>query len=197
MRQLKLSFYKKETRVEFKSAIARIKLPVDTVLAGENYKLHPVITDSSFRISEAIFQEQEVDRIFLPFGVSGFSCNHSISESFWVKVTARQKAQSRIVDLQLFDDGGKRVATVEGLSLRPVNISGLRNAIAKQNTVRAAPADCLYRLGWEKAELPESAAELGNWLLLSGQGLHIRLSVLRNENSWARGTYRQFSRCCM
>jgi len=139
-------------------------------LSGENYKLHPVITDSSFRISEAIFQEQEVDRIFLPFGVSGFSCNHSISESFWVKVTARQKAQSRIVDLQLFDDGGKRVATVESLSLRPVNISGLRNTIAKQNTVRAAPADCLYRLGWEKAELPASAAESGNWLLLSDKG---------------------------
>ena len=161
---------KRDSSDEFRSAIARIKLPVDTVLAGENYKLHPVITDSSFRISEAIFQEQEVDRIFLPFGVSGFSCNHSTSESFWVKVTARQKAQSRIVDLQLFDDGGKRVATVESLSLRPVNISGLRNTIAKQNTVRAAPADCLYRLGWEKAELPESAAELGNWLLLSDKG---------------------------
>ena len=80
------------------------------------------------------------------------------------------KAQSRIVDLQLFDDGGKRVATVEGLSLRPVNISGLRNTIAKQNTVGAALADCLYRLGWEKAELPASAAELGNWLLLSDKG---------------------------
>ena len=42
--------------------------------------------------------------------------------------------------------------------------------MTKQNTVRAAPADCLYRLGWEKAELPESAAELGNWLLLSDKG---------------------------
>ena len=67
------------------------------------------------------------------------------------QVTARQKVQSRIVDLQLFDDGGKCVATVKSLSLRPVNISGLRNTFAKQNTVRAAPADCLYRLGWEKA----------------------------------------------
>ena len=161
---------KRDSSDQFRGAMARIKLPVDTVLAGESYQMHPVITDSSFRISEALFQEQEVDRIFLPFSVSGFSCNHSTSETFWVKVTARQKAQSRILDLQLFDESGKRVAIVEGLTLRPVTISGLKNTMAKQNTMRAALADCLYRPGWEEAELPSSAAELGNWLLLSDKG---------------------------
>ena len=86
---------KRASNEKFGTAMARIKLPAETVLAGDNYQLHPIITDSGFRIAEAIFREQEVDQIFLPFGVSEFICDQSTIGSVWVKVTARQKAQSR------------------------------------------------------------------------------------------------------
>lgn len=160
----------REPNDKFGSAMAHIRLPVEAILTGDTYHLHPVITDSSFRIAEAIFQEEEANRVFLPFGVSGVSCDHSTTGSVWVKVTARQKAKSRVVDLQLFGETGERVATIEGLTMRPVPISSLKNSIAEFNTKSAAFTDLLYFPAWEEVELSEPTAEAGNWLLLPDNG---------------------------
>ena len=160
----------REPNDKFGSAMAHIRLPVEAILTGDTYHLHPVITDSSFRIAEAIFQEEEANRVFLPFGVSGVSCDHSTTGSVWVKVTARQKAKSRVVDLQLFGETGERVATIEGLTMRPVPISSLKNSIAEFNTKSAAFTDLLYYPAWEEVELSEPTAEAGNWLLLPDNG---------------------------
>ena len=48
---------------EFGTALARIELPAEAVLPGDSYRLHPVITDASFRIAEAIFQDEDADQI--------------------------------------------------------------------------------------------------------------------------------------
>ncbi|MEM7269867.1 MAG: type I polyketide synthase, partial [Pseudomonadota bacterium] len=111
------------------AAFARIKLPVEANLAGDRYRLHPVITDASFRIAEAIFPDEDLEQIHLPFGISGFSCDHAASDTVWVKATARQQAQTRVVDLELFDDDGKRVAAVEQLTLRSVPVFSLKRAM--------------------------------------------------------------------
>ena len=107
---------------EFGTAFARIKLPDEVELPGDSYRLHPVITDASFRIAEAIFQDEDADHIHLPFSISGFSCDHAASSSVWVKVTARQQAETRVVNLEIYDEYGKRVATVEQLTLRSVPV---------------------------------------------------------------------------
>ena len=160
----------RESNDKFGTAMARIRLPAEAVLTGDTYHLHPVITDSCLRIAEAIFQEEAVDRVFLPFGVSGFSFDHSTTGSVWVKVTARQKAQSRVVDLQLFGETGERVVTIEGLTMRPVPISSLKNNIAELNTKSATLTDWLYYPAWEEVASPESTTEAGNWLLLPDNG---------------------------
>ena len=61
------------------AAFARIELPAEANLAGDRYRLHPVITDASFRIAEAIFPDEDLEQIHLPFGISGFSCDHAAS----------------------------------------------------------------------------------------------------------------------
>ncbi len=156
---------------EFGIAFARIKLPDEAELPGDSYRLHPVITDASFRIAEAIFQDEDADHIHLPFSISGFSCDHAASSTVWVKATARQQAETRVVNLEIFDEYGKRVATVEQLTLRSVPVFSLKRAMAKPFKTSDILNDWLYHLVWEETLLPKALADVksGSWLFLPDQ----------------------------
>ncbi len=149
------------------TAFARIELPAEAVLPGDSYRLHPVITDAGFRIAEAIFADEDPEQIHLPFGISGFSCDHAASGTVWVKATARQQAQTRVVDLELFDDTGARVATVEQLTLRSVPVFSLKRAMTAPRATSDVLNEWLYQFVWEPSEAT-SEGELpeGDWLVL-------------------------------
>ena len=150
------------------SAFARIKLPTEANLPGDSYRLHPVITDASFRIAEAIFPDQDLEQIHLPFGISGFSCDHAASDTVWVKATARQQAQTRVVDIELFDDDGERVATVEQLTLRSVPVFSLKRAMTNPRATSDVLNEWLYQFAWEETEDTSKQPILtdGDWLVL-------------------------------
>ena len=167
----------------FGTAFARIELPEKAVLPGDSYRLHPVITDASFRIAEAIFQDMDGEQIYLPFGISGFSCNHAAGGIVWVKATACQHDKTRVVDLELFDEDGKRVAFVEQLTLRPVPIFSLKRAISNPLVPTDILNDWLYHFVWEDIQAIEVtnsvAAKSGKWLLLEDQsGITTLLSTI-------------------
>ena len=157
---------------EFGTALARIKLPDEAVLPGDSYRLHPVITDASFRIAEAIFQDEDADQIHLPFSISGFSCDHAASETVWIKAKARQQAQTRVVNLELFDETGERIATVEQLTLRSVPVLSLKRAMSKPFETSDVLNDWLYHLVWENSDLPSDLvnSKKGSWLFLADKG---------------------------
>jgi acyl transferase domain-containing protein/NAD(P)-dependent dehydrogenase (short-subunit alcohol dehydrogenase family) len=149
-----------------RSAFARIELPAEAILPGDSYRLHPVITDASFRIAEAIFSDADVEQIHLPFGISGFSCDHAASGTVWVKATARQQAQTRVVDIELFDDDGERVATVEQLTLRSVPVFSLKRAMTKPRATSDVLDEWLYHFQWEETEATDAGKTDGEWLIL-------------------------------
>ncbi len=154
------------------TAFARIELPAEANLPGDSYRMHPVITDASFRIAEAIFPDEDLEQIHLPFGISGFSCDHAASGTVWVKATARQQAQTRVVDLELFDDSGARVATVEKLTLRSVPVFSLKRAMTKPRASADVLNEWLYQLVWEEDEvtLDDTPSTDGDWLVLMDGG---------------------------
>ncbi len=154
------------------SVFARLDLPAEAVLPGDKYRLHPVITDASFRIAEAMFPDQDLEQIHLPFGISGFSCDHAASGTVWVKATAREHAQTRVVDLELFDDSGDRVATVEQLTLRSVPVFSLKRAMTKARASSDVLNEWLYTFDWELDDEPpqEAPPQAGDWLVLEDAG---------------------------
>lgn len=162
-----------EPNADTGTAFARIELPAEAVLPGDKYRLHPVITDASFRIAEAIFPDEDMEQIHLPFGISGFSCDHAASGTVWVKATARQQAQTRVVDLELFDETGARVATVEQLTLRSVPVFSLKRAMTKPRASSDVLDEWLYQFAWEQDEAIAASAvspEIGDWLVLPDSG---------------------------
>jgi acyl transferase domain-containing protein/surfactin synthase thioesterase subunit/acyl carrier protein len=160
------------------TAFARIELPAEANLPGDSYRMHPVITDASFRIAEAIFPDEDLEQIHLPFGISGFSCDHAASGTVWVKASARQQAQTRVVDLELFDDAGARVATVEQLTLRSVPVFSLKRAMTKPRASADVLNEWLYQFVWEEDEvaLDDTPSTDGDWLvLMDGGGIGVEL----------------------
>jgi len=168
-----------ESDGEYRSAFARIELPDDANLPGDSYRLHPVITDASFRIAEAMFPDEDVENIHLPFGISGFSCEQAASGPVWVKASGRQQDQTRVVNLELFNESGERIATVEDLTLRSVPVFGLQRALAKPRASKDVLNEWLYQFVWEQddedtvntAALNTTALNTtaldGDWLVLT------------------------------
>ena len=131
-----------------------------------------VITDACFRIAEAIFPDEDPEQIYLPFGISSFSCDHAASGTVWVKTTARQQSQTRVVDFELFDDDGVRIATVEQLTLRSVPVFNLKQTMTKPRASSEVLNEWLYQFEWEQTEaLAGEAGETdGDWLVLQDTG---------------------------
>jgi len=157
---------------EQSSAFARIELPTEAVLPGDSYRLHPVITDASFRIAEAMFPDEDVDQIHLPFGISGFSCEHAANGTIWVKATGRQQDKTRVVNLALFDKNGVRIAAVDNLTLRLVPVFGLRRAMTKPRASKEVLDEWLYEFTWEVDETQTVNSEMpaAQWLVLADAG---------------------------
>ncbi len=152
------------------SAFARIELPAEADLPGDSYRLHPVITDAGFRIAEAMFPDEDVEQIHLPFGISGFSCEQSASGPVWVKATGRQQQQTRVVNLELFNEAGERIATVEDLTLRSVPVFSLQRAMSKPLASKDVLNEWLYEVIWEEdtQEAEQVAGQTaGEWLVLA------------------------------
>lgn len=149
------------------SAFARIELPTDANLPGDSYRLHPVITDASFRIAEAMFADEDAEQIYLPFGISGFSCEHAANDTVWVKATGRQQDQTRVVNLELFNEAGERIATVEDLTLRSVPVFGLQRAMTKPRASKDVLDEWLYHFIWEQEDIADAPALDAEWLVLA------------------------------
>ncbi|MDB4222561.1 SDR family NAD(P)-dependent oxidoreductase [Granulosicoccus sp.] len=162
-----------ESDSEFGSAFARIELPAEAILPGDSYRIHPVITDASFRIAEAMFPDEDVEQIHLPFGISGFSCESAASGTVWVKASGRQQNQTRVVNLELFNENGERIATVENLTLRSVPVFSLQRAMTRPRASKDVLNEWLYEFVWEESEdgpVVDKTVAAGDWLLLSDKG---------------------------
>jgi len=163
-----------------RSAFARIELPAEAVLPGDSYQLHPVIIDASFRIDGALFPDDDVEHIYLPFGISEFSCTQAAGDTIWVKATGRQQNKTRIIDLELFNEDGLRIAVIENFTLRSVPVFSLQRALTKPRASKDVLSEWLYEFTWEEdsedAEAITDNTDNDKWLLLSdAQGIAAEL----------------------
>ena len=181
----RLGFESHNTEV---GVFARIELPEDAVLPGDRYRLHPVITDASFRIAEAMFADEDVEQVYLPFGISGFSCEDAAGGTVWVKASGRQQDKTRVVNLELFNTAGERISSVENLTLRSVPVFGLQQAMTRPRASKDVIGDWLYQFVWEpldakpmstalpnsiqltSSNTPQNQGSTEDWLILTDEG---------------------------
>ena len=151
--------------------LAQIELPKEALAAGESnaYSLHPVLLDASFRVAEALFSEGEKEEIYLPFTIGKIRCAEVPIGSLSVRATGVERERTRSVNLDVFDQDGKCVATIEEFLLRSVSVFGLQRETASSR-VTDILTEGLYQLHWQqKPSNDERVADnlSGTWLILA------------------------------
>ncbi|MEZ4867748.1 MAG: type I polyketide synthase [Caldilineaceae bacterium] len=156
-------------------ALCRMRLPAEVVDA-DAYLLHPGLIDSCFQLPYTIITADETET-FIPFSIERFHFYRRPTSTLWCHVRLRPTAPAAaddsrvIVDIQLFDEGGQRIAAVTALEGRKV----LRHHL---QALRPA-TDWLYALTWQAQPHPQASklvTSFGNlpagsskWLILAGR----------------------------
>jgi acyl transferase domain-containing protein/surfactin synthase thioesterase subunit len=176
------------------TALAHVRLPKPARIPGEAdvYHLHPVLMDACLRVSEALFQDLEADRLYLPFGLTALHVWGATNDAVWVRASGVQHVdqETRVVDLQLFDEAGALVATVGGLMLRAASVDALRRQADLARQSSNVLTNWLYQLTWQPKDQSERQSApvkpSGPWLILAddrGVGMQLARQLEQRHES--------------
>ncbi|HYX99686.1 MAG TPA: sulfolipid-1 biosynthesis phthioceranic/hydroxyphthioceranic acid synthase, partial [Mycobacterium sp.] len=145
------------------TVLAEVGLPPSIRSQGTDYGVHPALLDACFQSVAAhpAIHAAGIGGLMLPLGVKRLQTYGPASNIRY--------AYSRVIsadptwveaDLELLDEHGAVVVTVEGLQIG----SGSSESANRQRVLN----DRLLTIEWQKRELPESSqTEAGNWMLIT------------------------------
>jgi len=117
-------------------ALGQIHLPDALQAENGEYFLHPALLDAGFQTLNAALPAQQ--ETFLPLAIERLTFHARPGPMLWSAARIRDNRSERVsADLQLFDEHGGLVATVEGLQLKSAS-----------RLERAAWQDWLYEIVW-------------------------------------------------
>lgn len=118
------------------------------------YHLHPVLLDACFQSLGACFSEG-TEEAFLPIALDSLTIGARPCPATLLCRARRQPSDSAemlLADLELFDDQGQWIATIEGARFRKTRAEALGNKAA-------VDTDDLYQISWKLQPLPEMVAK--------------------------------------
>ncbi len=153
-------------------AVGRVELSPEHA-DDDAYVVHPALLDACFHLFGPVLAAGGVagagTDIFVPVGVEGFTAHLPAGSRVWARAMLRPGRPDAVAvgDLHLYDDAGRLVACVHGLSLRRAPREVLR-ALGG----RPRHADSLYEPAWIPAERSSRSAgdAAGTWLVLGDRG---------------------------
>lgn len=147
-----------------REALGYIKIPDSISLDG--YHLHPALMDACLQVIGTVTEAEA--GVYLPVSIETFSLFQTQSDRLWTHVTIQDSQRSQITaDLALYNDAGKLVARLSGLSLQYLSLPSLRRLIdlpPQENIDR-----WLYKIDWEAKALLSNSSLASNdtWLIFA------------------------------
>ncbi|MEO1399840.1 MAG: type I polyketide synthase [Cyanobacteria bacterium J06635_1] len=143
--------------------IGQIQLPEGVESAP--YKLHPALLDACFQIVGLAIDSTAQD-LFIPVEINHLTLYAPLSPTLWCRTQNLQllnNNQRLSTDIELFDENGALVATVQGFSLKRVSRSALERMLQPDFD------QWLYRLDWQPVSPPptHSPVSTDHWLLFT------------------------------
>jgi acyl transferase domain-containing protein/acyl carrier protein len=172
---------------------AQISLPpLISRAEAAGYYLHPVLLDGTFQLSSLLWthptfssEPKDPPALYLPVGIEQMHINGQAGEQWWARAQARSWASPQqetfSSDLNLVDDDGRQIATVQGLTTRRVTRQTFWRSLYphQQHT--------LYHLRWHLKGLAPSAKKAstgtGHWLVF--------VPCVQMEEAWTTHFHRQ------
>ena len=158
-------------------ALALVSLPGPLLSEAESYSLHPILLDACFQLLSSALPEADGADAYLPQSFERLSFYGGAVTRVWGFARLREGNEpgGRVGDLCLFDDDGRVVAKVEGLSLGCVNrgqwralVEGLRREVADAPAAPAARPDTSELLPGQGEIVGRAQAEFGRLRVQTG-----------------------------
>ncbi|TSC24492.1 type I polyketide synthase [Corallococcus sp. Z5C101001] len=132
-------------------ALARVRFPDGGAPGSEGYVLHPVLLDGCLQVLASAFEDDGRNEPYLPVGFERLRVHRSPGPVLWSHARVRPVLDTgrltHTVDLTLLSEEGERVATVEGMMLKRVDVRALLGT-----ALTPALAQSLYELTWRPRE---------------------------------------------
>jgi len=153
------------------AAVSRVRLPA--VVAPDGYGIHPAFLDACLHAFPAVLDQngrgrRDSDTTYLPVSIERARVYRDTAVEATVSTVLRPETKQQrgpIVDIRVVDEAGRPIATVEGLSLRPLRADRLG-----EDDSSDAPA--LYHVQWEvrarSAAIERTSHGSGAWLVFAG-----------------------------
>lgn len=151
-------------RGDVTTVLAEVALPGAIRSQQSAYASHPALLDACFQsvLVHPEVQKATVGGLILPVGVRRLRNYHSTRSAHYclARVTSSSRAGECEADLDVFDQAGTVLLTVEGLRLAA--------GISEHERANRVFDERLLTIEWERGELPEvPQIDAGSWLLLS------------------------------
>jgi acyl transferase domain-containing protein/acyl carrier protein len=149
-------------------AIARLSAAEAVAQERERYIVHPAFLDAAFQVLGAALSNTSVAAqgdLFLPVAIGRLQVTSAVPSEVWSYARLRPVTSDDTLtaDLKWFDDEGRTVLEVEGVTVRRARGEVLRRAADRQLM------DWLYDVEWQAAKPAASDAMRGAWLLIGGE----------------------------
>ncbi|HEX5051956.1 MAG TPA: SDR family NAD(P)-dependent oxidoreductase, partial [Planctomycetota bacterium] len=142
-------------------AVAHIELAPE--LAAASFVLHPALLDACFHTLFAVLPAGA--GTFLPIGVERVVVFRAGAPRAWCHTRCRPPSgQSRIADLDLFDEHGEAIASVRGLQLVPTDAATVRAASGSHR-------DLLYHVDFDTVPAVTGLVPVGGVAVLGDREL--------------------------
>ncbi|MGW0940570.1 type I polyketide synthase [Streptomyces sp. NPDC002666] len=164
-----------------KEVFAEVALPDYARDEAARYRMHPSLLDAALSATDFLGgrKPQDVGASMLPFSWSGVSLHSGGAACFRVRINwtgSDEAVGSDAVRLELADEHGTPVATVESLVVRAVTPDRVSAAAAASTGTRHL--ESMFRLGW--SQLPVGAhsdATAGDWAVLGADDLGLAVDL--------------------
>lgn len=165
----------RQIEVHQQGACGRVELP-ETALSPERYLAHPAILDAAIQLVGAALPEGVREGVWIPVGVRKLTLNQPLGQSLDSSVRLCSWDNRTVsCDLTLTAPGGRRLACLEGVSLRRMP-SGKRKELQKRELRN-------YGIVWRAFPEIKLAAEpfrqKGHWVIFCDEaGIGAELALL-------------------
>ena len=145
--------------------LARLERP-DAIREAEPTPLHPTLIDACFQAGCAVIEGGipfivSTGDVYVPFTLERFHFQGNPGAALWCHATLHEAPDPGreiiAVDLNVFADGGTRIAAVEGLCLKRARDRALLGADPL--------AGWMHEVVWQTQEQPEPAFDARTWII--------------------------------
>ena len=156
-----------------RQGLSRIHLCDSLFSEAEPYCIHPTVLDACFQGLGAIISKLNLEKTYLPIGVEQLTLYDPCPGVVWsyIALDSPSETQKDILkaNLRLWDDTGKIIGDIQGLSLCAINRQSLSGLLRNSETF--TQEDTLYEVVWQiKKKIIKPGVETQNYLIFLDKG---------------------------